>query len=133
MAVNREQDLYNPIIAGMASEGWVMFRISDGSFGKKPADCAGITPTGVGVLLEVKLVDHIGYNPLPWNRLSMHQRAWLKEYAKNDGIALIVTYYPNDDRLMVYKLQKDGEGYTQFRMVLDKFKRWCGWSQLLND
>ena len=129
MVISKEQHLYVPIIDGAFAEGWRLLRIEDGSFGKKPADITGIAPNGRGVLIECKLVYFATSDTIPWYHCSIHQRSWLKEYARNGGIALLAVFC--GERLIVYKLHKDIEDFTTFELKLDKFKRFSGWGQLL--
>ena len=133
MAVNKEQDLYAPIIAGTIAERWTIFRIEDGAYGKKPFDIAGIAPDGRGVGIEVKLVESVSSNHIPWSKCSEHQINWLREYSKYGAYALLAVYDRNEDKLKVFSIHKDNREFDYYEMVLDKFKRWCGWSQLLND
>ena len=131
MVVNKEKELYNPIIAGMVAEGWTMFRIEDGSFGKKPFDIAGIAPDGKGVGLEVKLTNKYDSEEFPWKLCSSHQVSWLKEYAKKGAYSLLAIYTLDDNKLRIWELWDDLNTYGHMEMILDKFKRYAGWDRLL--
>jgi len=111
----KESDLYAPLIAGANREGWRLFRIEDGSWGRKVADIAGITSTGRGVLVEVK----IGNGPLRAN-----QEAWLKEYEAKGGLGLIARYQNGNMCLFRYG-HPIVSGYV---MRMNRFGEYIDWS-----
>ena len=88
----READLYAPIIKGANSEGMFLFRIADGTFGKKPYDIAGFTSSGVAVGIEVKLVRRFpDYDQkIPKSIFSPHQIVWLNNLSARLGLAVVV-------------------------------------------
>ena len=96
MAYSKEHDVYKDIIENALKHGWLLFRIEDGSYGKKPFDITGASPTGKAVGLEVKLVREFPayHEPLPYKLLASHQKEWLQRYHQNGGIAIfcLATY-----------------------------------------
>ena len=133
MSEQKERVLYKALLEGSAMEGWSLFRLADGSYGKKPADCAGIAPTGQGVLLEVKYTDK-EHSTIPWNLFSTHQKIWAQEFANQGGIALAAIYSDTTGTMTVFKLRK---GYNEqdecevFKLIRNKFGLYSGWDQLL--
>lgn len=91
----KEHQLYKDILKGTELSGWTCFRINDGSLGRKPFDICGVTNTGRGVAIEVKvcrsdtLPEHI------YTMLSSHQLAWLKLYAKAGAVSLLLVHHKN--------------------------------------
>jgi hypothetical protein len=130
MSEQKERLLYRPLIEGAAMEGWSLFRLEDGSWGKKPFDIAGIAPSGLAVGLEVKAPYHCASDTIPWRLFSAHQRLWLEEYATQGGIALATIGC--EDKVIVYKLSKElPEAFAVYELVKNKFGTFSGWTQLL--
>lgn len=112
----READLYAPMIAGAAEDGWVLFHPQEGS-AKAPFDLCGVAPHvlilrmrkfGIGVAAEVKLVDKLPGRgkPLPWRLFATHQRTWLEAFAGAGGAAFAVLTERGDPfRTIVYVLR----------------------------
>lgn len=105
----KETELYAPVVAGMLSEGHAVFKIADGSVGKKPFDIAGTTLNGLAIGLELKIwktknATETEAESIPWQLFETHQIAWLKAYAAKGAIALGGVYYPSDGLLRVWRL-----------------------------
>lgn len=99
-----ENDLYNPIITGARSAGFHLYRLYDGTLGKKPFDIGGIAPDGRAVGLEVKYYRHKmntklhdnGEAVIPWSSFEVQQIAYLKAFARNGGLPIVYIYYALD-------------------------------------
>lgn len=91
-----ESDHYGALWKGANAERWSLFRMADGSVGKKPADIAGCSPEGIGVLIEVKLIKNtrpsVGPSLPHWDMYATHQKAWLRKYAEAHAIAIAAEY-----------------------------------------
>lgn len=131
MSKQLERFYYKGLIEGAATEGWTLFRLEDGSFGKKAFDIAGIAPTGQAVGLEVKALDECSLAFVPWSHFSTHQRMWLFEYASQGGIALAAVGL--EDKVVVYKLSKETpeEKFEVYELVKNKFGTFSGWDQII--
>lgn len=101
----READLYAPIVGGMAADGMRVFRIADGSAGKKPFDAAGCTAGGRAVGLEAKAPTAVEAARLQWALFETHQRAWLRDYARRGALALAAVYCRRQRVLHVWALR----------------------------
>lgn len=100
-----EDELYPPLIDGARIDGWALFRLADGSWGKKPFDIAGIASDGRAVGLEVKVVEKFPVAPekFPWAVFSEHQKNWLAEYDRLGGLGLIALYNWRLGEVQIYK------------------------------
>jgi hypothetical protein len=93
-----ERSLYPELIKGALLDGWALFRIGDGSYGKKPFDIAGASkhPECLAVGIEVKLIGEIPeLGAFPWDHLfsdRTHQLNWLSTYASLGCVAGIAIY-----------------------------------------
>ena len=137
-----EATLYNPLVKGALSENWLLFRIADGSYGKKPFDIAGCAPNGRAVAVEVKVVKRFFfYQPMKWHLFEQHQVGWLTAFSESGGIALPMIYSENTQKLYAFHYQQalhyrnlEEWGYT----ILERTNRsfgiaFVGWSQILRD
>lgn len=98
-----ERQLYQPLIKGARREGILLYRIADGSPGKKPFDIGGCGKDGVAIGLEVKLVCKI--SPLgnfPWNLFPEHQLNWLKAFSKMNARGIIAIYEAEPKLMKLY-------------------------------
>ena len=93
-----ERDLYEPLIQGAKSEGWLLFRIQDDAPGLKPFDITGVSKTGRAVGLEVKVVD---YFYQVYDRLAKHQQIYLEGYEIRNGLGLIGVYVASTKEMVV--------------------------------
>jgi hypothetical protein len=99
----REHDSYDGLIQGAYREGWLLCRISDGSYGKKPFDIFGCSPTGQAVAVEVKLMDSLPGRP-PLHLLETHQKAWLEAYAQRGCLSFLVVVEKSGHQARVFDL-----------------------------
>lgn len=137
-----ESDHYGSLWKGANAEGWHLFRIADGSVGKKPADITGCTPDGVGVLLEVKsFVRRASWatDSPHWPAYAIHQKAWLRHYAEACAMPLVAEYDESRREMRVYLItsagQVEGPAYTGVvhSVVLPKASGvYAGWWALLD-
>ena len=137
----KEISLYRPLIEGALNEGWALWRVQDGSFGRKPADCAGISPSGVGVLLEVKVYDKVLFpgSRIPNQLLRFNQNAWLAEYARLKAYSLVAIYNDTLNEMWVFRILHPNQLERStlvselicIELKLDGKGRWVGWNQLL--
>lgn len=106
-----ERELYSRLVDGADAEDWLMYRIADGSSGKKPFDIGGRDHQGNAIALEVKVsseaVEKVSDRPLPWRQFEMHQRAWLGEFARPHSLSLIGIYYEESKTFSVYRLLRN--------------------------
>jgi hypothetical protein len=86
----REHELYTGIVAGGNAEGFELYRIEDGSAGKKPFDIGGFTRHGRAITIEVKVVDSLPTVVMPVRQFASHQLTWLQNCAKYGGIAVAI-------------------------------------------
>ena len=128
----RESEFYEPLRIGALADGWLVFRISDGSFGKKPADIVGCAIDGVGTLIEVKVVSKFpeADNDFPWTLFSAHQVIWLNSYSKQGAYALTPLFNWRTDEMRVY-LITERPPYTYALLTQMKGGSWVGWNRLL--
>ncbi len=89
MRFRNENDAYGPLIRGAFKQRWVLYRIADGSWGKKPFDIGGCDHNGRAVAIEVKAVrgDSWPSRPPPVHLARSHQLAWLEAIATVGGRA----------------------------------------------
>jgi hypothetical protein len=122
-----EKDLYKGIIDGARSEGWLLFRIADGTLGKKPFDITGCAKDGKAVAVEVKVDRRTNTNIDNFQGLlEVHQVNWLKAYSMNDAYALVLIY--QNEQLVVIQYFN---GTPKCELVLqEKNGSWIGWSNL---
>jgi hypothetical protein len=138
-----ERDLYRAMILGAQLERWALYRIADGSPGKKPFDIGGCCPQGYGVGLEVKISKARApafprvANLLPWSQFEVHQIMWLKLFAESGAMALAAIYYEDVKELRIYRLyvgaHTDDEGRPNARYAGQLTKQenlWIGWGNL---
>jgi len=104
----QEASLYPLLVDGAIEEGWQLFRIADGSPGRKPFDVAGAAPDGRAVGVEVKVVrtEFCPDHPLPWELFAVHQMAWLKLYGKVGAIALAALYEERTGAMGLYQIKR---------------------------
>lgn len=103
----KETTLYNSIIKGAELEGWLLFKIVDGSVGKKPFDICGLSHDGRAVAIEVKVCRNLKLpDYLPEHLFKKHQLAWLREYAKRGAISLALIYHCGTMTVYDFALQK---------------------------
>jgi Holliday junction resolvase len=126
-----ETDLYSPIVAGMNSEGFAVFKIADGSVGKKPFDVAGVCPDGISVAIEIKIEKQADMGTLtvvPVGLLSGHQSSWLLAYARRGAHAALAVYYTRERQLRVWVLKP---GTTVVAVELHRVDgKFIGWADL---
>lgn len=133
-----EASLYAPLIAGALQENWPLYRIADGSPGKKPFDIGGCDPLGRAVGLEVKVIQCrlISGATIPWQQFELHQRAWLRAFTVARADALAALYCEQTKDLTVYyfanqrELDFSHENLTQQRLIKQD-GRYLGWNFLL--
>lgn len=141
-----ESDQYGPLWKGANAFGWRLFRIADGSVGKKPADIAGVAPGGRGVLIEVKTIKQTT-NRLPqggtarvdWSLYATHQRAWLAQYAEAGALAFVAQYDEQLNEMWLWPLTRALHFYNGGIVIGHKMYKndfgngpvWCGWQELL--
>jgi hypothetical protein len=101
-----ERDYYAGLVKGAIAEGWALFRIGDGAWGKKPCDIAGCDPYGFAVALEVKRIKspHPLNRPLPWHLFTGHQLAWLESYARRPAAIALVALVTDQGVVTVFEL-----------------------------
>ena len=137
----KESDVYSPIIAGMLNDRCLVFKIADGSAGKKPFDVVGIGRlTGKGIGLEIKATnlkpEAIGVD---WSLFQSHQITWLRAYAESDATSLAAIYDKTSRQLLVWRIEhandrcdrpadltlsRNDKGiFTGWRIILDKQKK----------
>lgn len=114
-----EKTLYQQLIKGARTEALILFRIEDGSFGKKPFDICGVCQDGRAIAVEVKEVSSLDLNkPLPEHIFAEHQLKWLAVYQLSRALPLIVIHIKGGATYMfVYngtkaKLQRPLREYT---------------------
>lgn len=116
-----ERDLYSPIIKKALSEGIPLYRIQDGSAGKKPFDIAGYWDCRP-VAIEVKVVRSKTL-PLPLSKsrgkYATHQLQWMNICANNNGIAIGMEFYPEHNRFLVYSLCGNAESFQEIKEYLE--------------
>ncbi len=102
-----ERSLYRSLISGANSEGWALYRIGDGTWGKKPCDIGGADPEGNAVCLEVKVVEvQSQTKPLPWKRFTEHQIDWLDAFSqRRNALALVGIYEERVKSMTIYPFQ----------------------------
>lgn len=133
-----ENKLYLPLTDGGDHENWLLYRIADGSNGKKPFDIGGCDPYGVAVGLEVKVTGEratdVGGHPLPWGLFEIHQRWWLREYARQRALALVGLYYDSTKEMRIYRLTGDDDELPRHLYEAGPLSRheavYRGWNQL---
>lgn len=101
-----ERELYAPIVSGAQRAGWCLFRINDGSVGRKPCDIVGCDGTGRGVMLEAKVVRGNLPTCIPWSLFEKHQKPWLQAFAQRGAIALVALYSTSTDKLTVVQITR---------------------------
>lgn len=103
----RERDLYQAVEAGARDDGLRVFRLPDDSSVKRPADFAGVDlPTGLGALVEVKLVRRLrGSDPIPWTTLfETQQVGWLRQYAEACALPLVAVYDESEACMWAFRM-----------------------------
>lgn len=87
-----ERQLQTMLVKGANFDHWQLFKITDGSVGKKPMDISGFGPMGLAVCCEVKLLNNSlnDRRQLPLSEFSPHQIAWLNRYAEAGAHAIII-------------------------------------------
>ncbi len=101
-----EADLYNPLVKGALREGWALYRIADGTPGRKPFDIGGSAPDGLAVGLEVKIVNKfpLQTEKLPWDLFEAHQKGWLRAYAISGAMALAALCERSTKVVRIYRV-----------------------------
>lgn len=91
---HEECKLYDDLVRWANAEGWHLFRCYDSEWGKAPADILGVAPNGLGVCMEVKVVDTFrrkdGAATPSWGAYLPHQISWAHRYAEADALVLLV-------------------------------------------
>jgi hypothetical protein len=131
----RESDLYLPMVEGAKADAWRLYRIADGSPGRKPFDIGGFAPGGVGVGLEAKIVRSYPAvsSGIPWAAFAPHQRSWLEDAAAIGGLPLVALYSLEDRGLRIYRLYRGEFDMPSGFLVqvdlrwLPAHKLWRGW------
>lgn len=133
-----EKDLYKRLYQGANSEDWALYRIGDGTWGRKPFDLGGVGPNGEAVALEVKVVGSFQHlKPLPWQRFAPHQIEWLRTYAVRDqALAIVGIYFETARKLRLYRMR--GLRFCEVRAMdhpshelLLKDGQYVGWNEFL--
>jgi hypothetical protein len=121
----READLYLPMVEGAKADAWRLYRIADGSPGRKPFDIGGFAPGGVGVGLEAKIVRvwPAASCGVPWAAFASHQRSWLEEAAAIGGLPLVALYSLETRGLRIYRLYR-GEFDVPLKYMPQVDLRW---------
>jgi len=139
----RESDQYAPLWKGANSEGWRLWRIADGSVGKKPCDITGVAPNGLGVCLEVKSFDRRApqYADSPvWPLYASHQIRWLDLYAEAHALALAAEYDETRREMRLFwirYLDKQTDRPTPYMRLTRETdghggQLWLGWNDFLD-
>jgi len=130
-----ERELYQPLIKGANAEGWLLWRVKDGTYGKNPFDISGVAPDGRAVGFEVKKLIRIREDqPIGWSVFESHQLAYLKAYQKHGGHAIMGFYGTSDNRLILVRYDELRnpkallETYQMVELKKDK-EIWTGWSK----
>lgn len=128
----RESEMYGPIWRGANEAGWSLFRIADGSVGKKPGDIAGLA-FGVAVLIEAKIVNTASHprpttqaETLPtWSVYECHQIAWLTRYAEANALAIAMEHDDTQHKTRAFILSIPGHFAENGWMphVVDMYKK----------
>lgn len=128
----REAEFYEPLRVGALADGWLVFRISDGSFGKKCFDLAGAAQDGLACGIEVKVVNKFPTNEhdFPWQLFASHQIIWLNSYMKQGSYALCPLFEWKTDTMRVY-LITETPPYTYAVLTQMKGGAYVGWNSLL--
>ncbi len=86
----KEADAYKRIINGAFRARWALYRIADGSWGRKPFDVGGVDAGGRAVAIEVKYQRGKRWGGFPpIGLLEPHQLVWLEAVARNGGRAYL--------------------------------------------
>lgn len=100
----RESDLYADVVGGLLREKCCVYKIADGSAGKKPFDVGGVTPWGDGIGLEIKAPSRAEANGLDWTLFEPHQVRWLRAYALSGAVSLAAVYDKKSHVMLVWRL-----------------------------
>lgn len=104
----QERDIYDMIIKSANAVGWHLFRIVDGSKGKKPCDVAGVSKSGLGVFLECKLWEkrpvRADINRPVLTAYAPHQLVWAHRYAEANALALLAEYDVSRRELCIFMM-----------------------------
>ena len=124
------------MVRGGLADGWALYRISDGSSGKKPFDIGGCSPQGHAVAIEAKVI-RTGMTPstIPWCQFESHQVSWLKLYSSINGMALAALYYEHTKSLHVIYLNSPDVFDWPINQLTNFYLRrqtqlWRGWNQI---
>lgn len=140
-----ENDLYDPIINGAKYSGMQLYRLYDGTVGRKPFDIGGITENGIAVGIEAKFYRRStklhgnGGAVIPWSSFEVQQKAYLKLFAEKGGMAISYIYYAKLDLHAAFLLHPDDIGDTKplpfYRMTfrVDTPSVILGWKPILDD
>jgi hypothetical protein len=103
----KEHESYQIIIKAATKHGYALYRIEDGSYGKKPFDIGGCSPDGKAMAVEVKLVlgTYDDDKILPFGMLAEHQRNWLEAFATRGGIAWFILTWSSG--CAIYRVEND--------------------------
>ena len=106
----QERDIYDMIIKSANAVGWHLFRIADGSVGKKPGDIAGCSVNGIAVLIECKIFN-IRPSRADINRpilsvFAPHQLVWAHRYAEANALALLAEYDVSRRELCIFMMTR---------------------------
>lgn len=113
----REHDSYRPLIEGAFADGWLLTRINDaGGGGRQPGDLMGLTHTGRGTLVEIKVSERSVPSP--------HQTVWLDAWQACGGLSLLVLVTKGVAVVQIWQSE------TRVSLTIDRNGRWRGWPAL---
>lgn len=141
----REGDLYAPIIRGAMSEGWLLYRLTEG-INKAPADIAGCIPGGRACLVEVKLDKAKNIRrpetAFPWHLFETHQITWMQNYTGTGGLSIALIYHVEARVMSAYIFEYDNYPLSlkgninqgDISTVIMEYDKdngiWTGWNQI---
>lgn len=121
-----ETSLYEDIIRGARLEGWLLFRITDGSPGRKPFDISGSAPNGLAVGVEVKVWRKKGLpTKVPWDQFESQQVHYLVQYAKRKSYAFALIYCDKEQKMLMFRLTEN-DSFVITEMTKGAVA-WYGW------
>jgi len=118
-----ERSLYAPLVKGAMQDGILLWRVSDGGYGKKPFDLCGIGPRGLALGIEVKASDRL---VPPERLLAEHQLIWLRCYEGFGGIGLCLVYNTSTKTMVAYDYRGNVKG-----ILCREAGLWRGWNELM--
>lgn len=118
-----ERSMYGPIINGLAADGWLAWRIADGSYGKKPFDICGVSPTGLAVGIEAKVCGARSAC-FPERQFEPHQISWLKAYDEKGAYGFAVVQFSSLGFVSVFRHSGEEVGRLRGRSI------YVGWNEI---